>query len=210
MIYSYGLYHIQIFENLDKVPPFLPLAHIILFWLSVVLLVCLLPTYIMSVFMDPGYLVKKYDYIKLIDKALENQVALDRFCSYDEVMKTATSFHCNTCGRCVEHFDHHCPFINNCLGYRNHKYFMIFIVSYSLFLFAVLLETMRHFTEVCLHKQTIKQCIKSETLMFVVLILVILHMPIIFYQLYAQLKTICATKENRLVLEGSSVRSTDV
>lgn len=106
--------------------------------------------------MDPGYLTKKYDYIKLIDKALENQVALDRFCSYDEVMKTATSFHCNTCGRCVEHFDHHCPFINNCLGYRNHKYFMIFIISYSLFLIAVMLETIRHLTEVCLHKQTAK------------------------------------------------------
>ncbi|MFO0117619.1 MAG: hypothetical protein ACK521_08395 [bacterium] len=50
----------------------MPILHEILFWLSVILLVCLLPPYIVSVFINPGYLERKYNYIKLIDKALEN------------------------------------------------------------------------------------------------------------------------------------------
>lgn len=90
-----------------------------------------------------------YDYAPLIDLALENQVNLENFCSYDQVMKTETSFHCNTCGRCVEHFDHHCPFINNCLGYRNYKYFFAFIMLYFIFLFTVFLETLRHIKDIC-------------------------------------------------------------
>ena len=113
----------------------------------------ILPTYVVSVFMNPGFLEKKFAYTSIIDKALENQIPLENFCSYDEVMKTVTSFHCNTCGRCVEHFDHHCPFINNCLGYRNHKYFMIFICSYATFLVVILLETLRHFIEICVYDE---------------------------------------------------------
>jgi hypothetical protein len=56
---------------------------------------------------------------------------------------------------------------------------------------------MRHFAEVCLDKQTFGQCVKSETLMTIVLILILIHMPIIFYQLYAQLiTTICGCKKS--------------
>ena len=129
-------------------------------------------------------------------------------------MKTETSFHCNTCGRCVESFDHHCPFINNCLGYRNHKYFMFFIFSYALFLLTILTETIRHLIEVCSASFSFDQCVKKETLMTIVLLLVLLHIPIIFYQLYAQIRTICGTKKTRrdrvLAETSSQSRGTDV
>ena len=38
------------------------------------------------------------------------------------------------CQRCVEKFDHHCVYINNCLGYRNHKYFMMFLFFITLYI----------------------------------------------------------------------------
>ena len=119
------------------------------------LMVTMIPFYIAALSIEPGFLKKKFNYIDLIDKALENDISLEHFCSYDEVMKTETSFHCNTCGKCVELFDHHCPFINNCLGYRNYKYFLIFIYEYAFFLLCVFLETVRHLSEVYKNRNNI-------------------------------------------------------
>jgi len=36
--------------------------------------------------------------------------------------------HCTRCGTCVLRMDHHCPWLHKCVGYRNYKYFLLFIV----------------------------------------------------------------------------------
>ncbi len=55
-------------------------------------------------------------------------------CPVCECLRTTRSRHCNICNRCVERFDHHCPWINNCVGTRNHVFFYLYILSLSLFL----------------------------------------------------------------------------
>lgn len=46
----------------------------------------MIPFYLLALFINPGFLEKKFDYMELIDKALEYEIPLDNFCSYDEVM----------------------------------------------------------------------------------------------------------------------------
>jgi len=38
------------------------------------------------------------------------------------------SHHCKECGRCVDRLDHHCPWIDNCVGLGNQRAFYLFIV----------------------------------------------------------------------------------
>jgi hypothetical protein len=35
-----------------------------------------------------------------------------------------SSYHCQSCQRCVEGFDHHCSFASNCIGSRNYSIFI--------------------------------------------------------------------------------------
>jgi len=50
-------------------------------------------------------------------------------CPDCKVIRTPRSRHCAICNVCVERFDHHCPWINNCVGVRNHGPFLLFLLS---------------------------------------------------------------------------------
>ncbi|KAF8970663.1 DHHC palmitoyltransferase-domain-containing protein [Flammula alnicola] len=56
-----------------------------------------------------------------------------RYCSIDQILKPYRAHHCRVCGTCVLKYDHHCPWIGQCVGARNHKFFLNFSQATTVF-----------------------------------------------------------------------------
>ena len=53
--------------------------------------------------------------------------------------RPARTHHCRTCGACVFRFDHHCYWMGVCIGARNLRWFLAFVLTQGLtYLYGVL------------------------------------------------------------------------
>lgn len=66
---------------------------------------------------------------------LPNGESIDlRYCDKCNIYQPIRTRHCHDCGRCTRCFDHHCPWIGNCVGENNRRYFLPFLYFQCLLL----------------------------------------------------------------------------
>ncbi|KAF4972445.1 hypothetical protein FSARC_1012 [Fusarium sarcochroum] len=79
---------------------------------------------------DPGYITPEnhayYMSLYPYDHTLFHPGHVCRTCRF---LKPPRSKHCSVCKRCIAKSDHHCVFINSCVGYGNQHWFVLLLVS---------------------------------------------------------------------------------
>ena len=55
-----------------------------------------------------------------------------RLCGRCLGTKPDRAHHCRQCNRCILKMDHHCPWVGNCIGFYNHKFFLNMLLYASL------------------------------------------------------------------------------
>lgn len=88
---------------------------------------------------DPGFIKRNMhdgEHMKddepLLKIRIDNPALLagnwSQLCITCKIVRPIRAKHCSTCDRCVEQFDHHCPWVSNCIGKRNKWEFFLFLV----------------------------------------------------------------------------------
>ncbi|CRH02477.1 palmitoyltransferase, putative [Plasmodium relictum] len=118
-------------------------------------------------FMDPGIIPRQKSVLNLYDVIIEQyretqpprqkEVLINghfyklKYCYTCNIYRGLRTVHCSICDNCVEKFDHHCPWVGNCIGARNYKYFVFFVLNLYI-LICITLSASIYKLVICINK----------------------------------------------------------
>ena len=108
-------------------------SQIVGYWISIVLWTVFSLLWLWAHFttswLDAGSVQAQLKDLNLTDPS-QYPPYISRFepCYQCGLPKPPRTHHCSTCNRCYFRFDHHCPFIGNCVALKNMKPFLIFLI----------------------------------------------------------------------------------
>merc|ERR1719409_954576 len=103
----------------------------------------LVACYIRSILQHPGEIPEKHEdprweYVPPEEAAPKKDPGIGaqetkrsgqaRHCKWCGKYKPDRCHHCRVCRTCILKMDHHCPWIYNCVGFKNYKYFFLLLL----------------------------------------------------------------------------------
>ncbi|KAF2861469.1 zf-DHHC-domain-containing protein [Piedraia hortae CBS 480.64] len=67
-----------------------------------------------------------------------------KYCTTCMIWRPPRAHHCRICDACIDTQDHHCVWLNNCVGRRNYRYFLTFVGSTALLCLLLLAFSITH------------------------------------------------------------------
>ncbi|XP_078420160.1 palmitoyltransferase ZDHHC19-like isoform X3 [Cetorhinus maximus] len=108
-----------------------------------ILFILCFTSFIITSFMDPGILqqgshISMHESLDPKVVKVNGKIFCLKWCRVCQFYRPPRCSHCRLCNVCVEDFDHHCKWVNNCIGRRNYRFFFLFVFFLVLYMLTIL------------------------------------------------------------------------